>query len=63
MKTKFNEYENLADKFIEMIDNGFSDITWDEFFDFYDIDSKYRNNFVVASIYKQVQEKRPDIFE
>jgi hypothetical protein len=63
MKTKFNEYENLADKFIEMIDNGFTDITWDEFFDFYDIDSKYRNNFVVAAIYKQVQEKRPDIFE
>jgi hypothetical protein len=53
---------NFADEFIKLLDEGKAEnMSWDEFFDIYNIPQKNRTNFVVESIYKQVKEKRSDL--
>lgn len=48
---------NLAEKFIEKVKDGTAvNMTWDEFFNEFNVSVSDRSNFVVASILKQAGE-------
>lgn len=54
---------NLSNEFIKLVEEGkANDMTWDSFFDMFNIPDKFRTNFNTKLILDKVREKKPNLF-